>query len=81
MMILLQYEQVLGLHNLSRVLTISGRGHHLLFRLVGFCQAQRKQEVARFGPLFHRLLHYNLSVPVLTKKDADLACSYHEDVR
>ena len=81
MVVLLQYDQVS--HNLSRVLTISGRGHHLLFCLVDFCQARRKQKVARFGllrtVLFHHLLDYNL-VPVLTKKwEADLAWSYHED--
>ena len=43
----------------------------MLLRLVGFCQARRKQKVARFGllrtVLFRYLLHYNL-VPVLTKK-------------
>ena len=70
MMVLLQYDLVL--YNLSCVLTISGRYHHL-FCLVGFCQAPRKQKMARFGllrtVLFRYLLHYNL-VPVLTKKEA-----------
>ena len=52
-MILLQYEQVL--HNLSRVLTISGRYHHLLFRLVGFCQAQCIQKMASHLQVLHNL--------------------------